>query len=617
MSGMPDSDVTAPDRFRSFVERIVGHAEAKPDRILVSAPGRALTGREFSGLVARLARALEACGLGRDMRVAILATISPEALAVRYGAASLGCATVFCPSTGDCSRLRQFLGHVRADVLVVFPETAAAAASVVRDGSVGSVMSVGAVVSIDVDLLALGATMPTGSVTGRTAADDLGVLVSSGGTTGFSKASRRSFAAYGRMVDAGPAPRRRQLVCTPLAYVAQVLVDQALVGDGSVVMLPRFDPAEVLRTIAAERITHLGLVEPALVELIDHPDLPSTDLSSLVAISHIGANAPANLRRRLLERAGAVFAHPYGASEAGIISVLAAPEYDLTHPELLSTAGRPLPGVEVRVQRDDGTPAAAGEPGLIVVRSAAAADGYDLDTAPATFIDGWYHTGDLGLLDNDGYLHMRGRRQDLRTISGQAVLPLDVSNALCSHPRVRYAVSVPAEAHAGGFGSVVQLAPGAGLGESDLQAWVRDRYGPHLVPETIIMRRDPDDRTGQARPQCDQWHAVRPRCGARRARSTRQRGRDMTRRGWPASRCKSNRGLPSEHRHTGPRCSVKVSAPPTSCSIGDVVGDQQSMRVVGPGHGGEAVGHRRGERAAQAPDAFVEGEQRAALSDPR
>lgn len=253
-------------------------------------------------------------------------------------------------------------------------------------------------------------------------------------------------------------------------------------------MLRRFDPAEVLRTIAAERITHLGLVEPALVELIDHPDFLSTDVSSLVAISHIGANAPANLRRRLLERAGPVLAHPYGASEAGMISALAAPEYDLTHPELLSTAGRPLPGVEVHVQQGDGTPAGAGEPGVIVVRTPAAAEGYDVETASVPFIDGWYHTGDLGLLDGDGYLHVRGRQQDLRRIAGHAVLPLDVSNALCSHPHVQYAVTVPANADAGGFGSVVRLVPGAAVSDSDLQAFVRERYGRHLMPEVIRLR---------------------------------------------------------------------------------------------------------------------------------
>ena len=453
---MPDPLAARPGRFRSFAERIVAHAEVEPDRVQVSEPGRALTAGMFADLVARLARALEAGGLGPGMRMAILAPISPEALAVRYGAAILGCATVFCPNTGDRSRLRQFLGHVRADVLVVFPETAGAAAHVMRDEVVGSVVSVGAVPAIDLDLLARSATMPSGPLTGRAAADDLGVLISSGGTTGTSKASVRSFEAYGRTVDVAPNPSRRQLVCTPLAYVAQVLVDQSLLGGGSAVMLRRFDPAEVLLTIAAERITHLGLVEPALVELIDHPDFARTDLSSLVAISHIGANAPASLRQRLLERAGPVLAHPYGASEAGMISVLAAPEYDVTRPRLLSTAGRPLPGVEVRICQNDGTPAAVGEVGQVVVRSAATAAGYDVDTAPEAFVNGWYHTGDLGLLDGDGYLHIRGRRQDVREIDGQTVLPLDVSNALCSHPHVRYAVTVPARADARGFGSLVK-----------------------------------------------------------------------------------------------------------------------------------------------------------------
>src|SRR6185312_11323295 len=119
----------------------------------------------------------------------------------------------------------------------------------------------------------------------------------------------------------------------------------------------------VLRTIEAERITHLGLVEPGLVELIDDPDLLRRDLSSLVAITHIGTNAPANLRRRLLERCGPILAHPYGASEAGIVSVLSAPEYDLSHPELLDTSGRPLPGVGVRIERDDGSDARPGEEG--------------------------------------------------------------------------------------------------------------------------------------------------------------------------------------------------------------------------------------------------------------
>ena len=287
--------------------------------------------------------------------MAILATISPEALAIRYAAGLLACATSFCPNRGSDERLHAFLEHVAADVLIVFPETAGAASTAIAHGLAASTMSLGAVPDIDLDLLAVAGSMPSDPLAGRADPQDMWALVSSGGTTGASKASRRSFAAYDRMVDIGPTPDRRQLVCSPLAYVSQVLADQVVAGGGVLVLRERFDPAEVLRTIEAERITHLGLVEPGLVELIDDPDLLRRDLSSLVAITHIGANAPANLRRRLLERAGPILAHPYGASEAGIVSMLAAPEYDLSRPELLDTSGRPLPGVEVRIARDDGS----------------------------------------------------------------------------------------------------------------------------------------------------------------------------------------------------------------------------------------------------------------------
>src|SRR6202012_6106306 len=117
-------------------------------------------------------------------------------------------------------------------------------------------------------------------------------------------ASRRTFAAWLRMLAAPPQPERRQLICTPLAYIGQVFADQTLLGGGRVVLQDRFEPADVLRVIEAERITHVGLVDPLLVDLADPPDRAVRDLSSLVAASHIGAPAAANLRRRLLGQLG-------------------------------------------------------------------------------------------------------------------------------------------------------------------------------------------------------------------------------------------------------------------------------------------------------------------------
>jgi AMP-binding enzyme len=107
---------------------------------------------------------------------------------------------------------------------------------------------------------------------------------------------------------------------------------EVLLGDATVILRERFEPAEVLEAVEAERATHPALVEPLLVELVDHPDFVRRDLSSLRSISHIGANAAPSSRRRLLRRAGPVLSNPYGASEAGIVSVLTAPDYSLDHP---------------------------------------------------------------------------------------------------------------------------------------------------------------------------------------------------------------------------------------------------------------------------------------------
>ena len=371
----PPAPASAP--FRSFAELILDRALVEPDAVLVADGEREVTCAEFAALTYRMARALDREGLERGGVLAILAAIAPEALAVRCAAALLGATTMFCPNKSSDAGLRSLLAGIGADALVVFPETATAGA--IASGSTRRIMSIGAVPGIEVDLLAVGAAMAEDPIPSRARPGDLGVLVSSGGTTGESKASRRSFAAWGPNVDVGPLRDRRQLVCMPLAYVSQVLTEQVLVGGGTVVLCERFEPGLVLEAIERHRITHMGLVEPGLVELIDDPDFVRRDVSSLVAVSHIGADAPANLRRRLLERAGPILLHPYGASEAGIVSVLAPPDYDVCHPELLATAGRVLTSVELRIELPDGSEAPPGAEGAIVVRSPAAADGYAVD----------------------------------------------------------------------------------------------------------------------------------------------------------------------------------------------------------------------------------------------
>lgn len=132
---------------------------------------------------------------------------------------------------------------------------------------------------------------------------DLGVIVSSGGTTGVPHGFWRSFTGFGALIAAPGVPDRRQLVNGPFAHLAQALVDTALRGG--------FDAAVALATIGRERITHLLLVSAQIFELMDHPGVPRRDLSSRRQLVHVGASARPLLRRRARDRLGPIIALPH------------------------------------------------------------------------------------------------------------------------------------------------------------------------------------------------------------------------------------------------------------------------------------------------------------------
>jgi fatty-acyl-CoA synthase len=326
------------------------------------------------------------------------------------------------------------------------------------------------------------------------------VILSSGGTTGVPKGSCRSFAAYGAMV-VNPSPAdRRQLVNGKLAYLSQVLVDTTLLGGGTVVLHDSFDAGGTLAAIADERITDLFLVEPQLFELMDHPDVGSTDLSSLRAIVHIGASAPPALRRRARERLGPVVAHTYGASEIGVVSALSPAEHDPAHPERFTCAGRIRPGVDVRFRRPDGTLAENGE-GSIEVRSPAMAAGYRHRPAEqsAAFRDGWYRTGDLGRLDAGGYLHILGRAVDITWSGGVMISPALVEDTLCRVPGVRYAVVVTDPERAARVAAVVPWA-GPAVDTGACRAAVALEHGSEAAASLTLVPLARVPRTEQGKP---------------------------------------------------------------------------------------------------------------------
>lgn len=157
--------------------------------------------------------------------VAILAPVAIEAIAVRYAATRLGCVTALCPDAGTPERLQVFLSRIHADVVIASPDTAVG----ITTTSAPVVLAMGAIPGVAIDLLAVANDSPTAPLRVHVGVDDTCVLVA----TGVSKASVRSVGAYDRLVDLGPTPGRRKLICTPLPYIAQTLVDTVLIGGGN------------------------------------------------------------------------------------------------------------------------------------------------------------------------------------------------------------------------------------------------------------------------------------------------------------------------------------------------------------------------------------------------
>jgi fatty-acyl-CoA synthase len=488
--------VTSEDQI--YIHKLLGALERAEHSVVVRYRDGSLSGGMLRSLIFRYARVLRDLGIGRGTLLGMFAPNRPEAIAIRYAAHVLGAATAYLPMPPTEARRRALVEQMAPDLLVAFPETIRCL------GQGGGVPF--ATFGIDevgskgrLDTLAASASMDPIPVAAN--ANDLAVISSSGGSTGAPKGSCRSFAAYSAMLGATSPGDRIQLINGPLAYLSQVLVDMTLLGGGRVVFREAYEAVDTLAIIEAERITDLFLVEPQLFELMDAPGIDTRDLSSLRSLTHIGASAPKSLRLRARQRLGPVIGHVYGASEMGVVSVLAPGAHDLSRPELFTTAGHIQPGVDIRFRRVDGRLANFGETGIIEVHSPAMASGYrnNPGLSSQSFQKGWYDTGDLGRLDRDGLLRILGRAVDAREIGGTLVTPTEIEDALCRLPSVRYAAVVrDADAHL----TIAAVTPWADvpIDDRDCRQTVMDRFGGAVAASLIVVPVDRVPLTEQGKP---------------------------------------------------------------------------------------------------------------------
>jgi len=250
-----------------------------------------------------------------------------------------------------------------------------------------------------------------------------------------------------------------------------------------------FDVPEAMAHIADERVTVLPGPPTLFQSILDHPARAEWDLSSLRLAVTGAANVPVELVRRMREELTfSTVVTAYGLTEAtGTVTMCRADDDPET---IATTSGRAIPDTECRVVGDDGAEPAPGSPGEVVTRGYHVMSGYLDDpvaTAEAIDADGWLHTGDIGAIDERGYLRITDRKKDLFIVGGFNAYPAEIEGIIVRHPSVSQAavVGVPDERMGEVGVAFVVARPGAVLDVGELSAWARAQMANYKVPRRI------------------------------------------------------------------------------------------------------------------------------------
>src|SRR5438132_5220181 len=476
-----------------------------PEQEAVVCEGSRFSYAETLSRTRRLSGALARLGVGCGTRVAALGVNSHRSVEAYYATALLG--GVFIPLNyrAKLPELEHMLKAGRARVLLVgerYLETVRSLAPALAE--------LETVIGIDgpsgdhpgyEELIATAEELETEA---EVEDDETTILMYTSGTTALPKGvmlTYHDFTAYvtANVELADGTPHGAALLCVPLYHIAGTTNMMTTLWTGRrLVLMPQFEPRAWLDLVEGERITHAFVVPTMMKQLLDQPDLERRDLSSLEILSYGGAAMPFPVIRRAIERFPKTvgFVNAFGQTETTSTLTLLGPEdhrLEGTAEEAerrtrrLTSIGRPLPDVEVRIADDDGQARGAGEVGEIWVRTPRVMKGYAGAGGSPLRDEGWLPTRDMGWVDDDGYLYVAGRKDDMIIRGGENIAPAEVEAVLQSHPAVEEAavVGVPDVEWGQRVAAFVVLRPGASLSQEALGDFCRQRLASFKKPEIL------------------------------------------------------------------------------------------------------------------------------------
>lgn len=490
----------------------VGALKRHKDRPVLYLGDTRMTGGELADRITQYIQAFEALGAGTGAAVGLLALNRPEVLMIIGAGQTQGFRRTALHPLGSLDDHAYVLSDAGVSTLIIDPNpmfVERALGLVHKVPSLKQILTIGPVPPdlADSDVAAVDLTAeaanhpPVPLVAADLPPDHIGGLTYTGGTTGKPKGVIGTTQSITTMTTVQLAEwewpeNPRFLMCTPLSHAGAAFFTPVIVKGGELIVLTKFDPAEVLRVIEEQKITATMLVPSMIYALMDHPDSHTRDLSSLETV-YYGASAMNPVRlAEAIERFGPIFAQYYGQSEAPmVITYLPKKDHDQKR---LTSCGRPTLFARVALLDERGAPVPQGEVGEICVSGPLLSGGYwNLpEETSRTFHDGWMHTGDLAREDDDGFYYIVDRTKDMIVTGGFNVFPREVEDVVAEHPSIAQVcvIGTPDEKWGEAVTAVVVLRSDTACDDAavaamtaEIQQAVKERKGSMQSPKQVIV----------------------------------------------------------------------------------------------------------------------------------
>jgi len=463
-------------------------AAGHPDQTALRMDDLTLTYAQLHEAAGRMSALLAAHGVAPGDRVGIMLPNVPAFPISFYGALAAGAVVVPMNPLLKSREVAYYLGDSGAKVVLAWQAAAGEAAKGAADAGAEAI----AVEAPDMAGLLAG-YQPAWPEHGRQDQDDAVILYTSG-TTGRPKGAELTHAGLVRnaeisgrtLFDVGPDDVI--MGCLPLFHVFGLTcgLNVSVATGATLTLLPRFDPAKALDIMQRDQVTIFEGVPTMYAAMLHLPDADPAKAATLRLCASGGAALPVEILRGFEEKFGCIILEGYGLSET-------SPVASFNHPDKVrkpGSIGTPIEGVEMRLIDNDWNTVPDGEIGEIAIRGHNVMKGYwnkPEATAEAISPDGWFRTGDMARVDEDGYYFIVDRKKDLIIRGGYNVYPREIEEVLHEHPAVAEVavIGIPHPSLGEEVGAAVALKPGASATPDELRAFARDRVAAYKYPRHV------------------------------------------------------------------------------------------------------------------------------------